>query len=263
MVAAFLMLIVITVVGEFTTVDATEHCVETRYGKIVQEQMPTGFAFLFLSKPTCFPITDQNYPEQQGVSEEFESQTRDPVTLKGNLTVVYHYQEIPALFREKRTPEAAQTQMHSALREAIASATAQFTIAQLFGPARGAFGDSVKAIAQRKAGKSIVFRQVFVSNLHAPPAIENARIIAAKKEQELDAALKQLQIDSANSQGVRIKAEADALRQRLEAQALATSPEVLKLRAAQAMAEGLGNACRGAQTCIIGGSVMDTWRTRP
>ena len=33
-----------------------------------------------------------------------------------------------------------------------------------------------------------------------------------------------------------------------------------QLEAAKAMSNGLAQACRGVQTCVIGGSVMDTWQ---
>jgi regulator of protease activity HflC (stomatin/prohibitin superfamily) len=229
---------------------------------VVNEHVKNGLTPTFTTDLTCFPTTEQNYPLARGETEKFEAQTRDPVTISGQISAVYTFSNIPQLFKEKRNPENAQVQALNALREALGVATQQLSITELYGPGRGAFGDSVKAIAQRKAGAHIQFKQVFINNLHAPAAIEAARISAAKKEQELDQAMKQLQIDSANSRGVIIKAEAEAQRQRLEAQALEQSPEVLKLKVAEAFARGMANACGSATTCILGGSVMDTWKGR-
>lgn len=254
-------LFAITQTACFAVVDSTEHCIETRYGDVTNSHVKTGLTSTITTDLTCFKITDQNYPEGRGETEKFEAQTSDPVTITGQISAVYTYRDIPGLFRDKRTPEAAEVQALNALREALGVATQQRSIQELFGPGRASFGDSVRAIAQRKAGSHIEFKAVFVNNLHAPPAIESARIAAAKKEQELDQAKKQLQIDSANARGMIIKAEADARRQELEAKALSTSPEYLKLKAAEAVAKGLGQVCAKSSTCIIGGSVMDTWKT--
>lgn len=240
-------------------VDSTEHCVETRYGDVVRPYVPPGLTGVLTVDLTCFPVTDMNYPLAQGETEQFEAQTSDPVTITGQISAVYSYRDIPALFKDKRTPDNAQVQALNALREALGVATQQRTIAELFGPGRATFGDSVKAIAQRKAGAHIVFKQVFVNNLHAPQAIEAARIAAARKETELNQALKQLQIDSATATGARIKADAAAYAKQKEAEAMAASPEVLKLRVTEAMANGLARACAGASTCILGGNVIDKW----
>ncbi len=150
----------------------------------------------------------------------------------------------------------------NAIKEAIGAVTTQRTIADVFGAGRATYGDSIKAFAQRKAGPNIVIKSIFINNLKAPKEIETARILAAKKDQERDAALKQLTIDSANAQGTLIKANASAASARLEAQALEQSPAVLKLKTAQAMAAGLGNACAKATTCIIGGTALDKFYVR-
>jgi regulator of protease activity HflC (stomatin/prohibitin superfamily) len=246
-----------------TVVDSTEHCVETRYGKVVNPQMDNGLNATIINDATCFTVTDQNYPANPSDTLHFEAQTADPVTITGTITAVVRFRNVDQLYLEKRTPQAAEQQAVNALNAALAEATQQLKISQLFGEQRGQYSDSVRVIAQRKAGPHIEFKQIFIKSLHAPPAIEQARIGAAQKEQVLDAAIKQLQIDSANARGAVIKAEAEAQRQRLEAQALETSPAVLKLKQAQAMADGIGRACGQATTCIIGGSVMDTWKQPP
>lgn len=254
-----LLVPLIAALAACTTVDQTEHCVGVRYGSVVEKKMETGLNATIFTHARCFSLQEQNYPKEKGQSEAFSAATRDPVELTGNVAAVFQLRNIDALYLEKQSEENATTQMHNALRDAITTATAMFTIDQMFGPHRAAFNDSVKAIAQRKAGENIVFKSIFLTDLQPPKAIADARIVAAKKETELQAAQRQLQIDSATANGVVIRARADAERQRLEAQALAVSPEVLKLRAAQAMAEGLKEMCGRAATCIIGGNVLDKW----
>jgi hypothetical protein len=235
----------------WTAVDSTEHCVETRYGEVVNPKMDNGLTTTVTTSSTCFPLVDQNY------SETFEAQTSDPVTVTGEFAVVIAYRNITKVFTDKRTADAAFNYTIDAVREAIGATTTSSKISDLFGAGRGTYGDSVKARAQRKLGEDILIKQVFIRNLHAPKAIEEARIAAAQKDQVLDAARKQLQIDSAQALGSRIKAEATAFEQRVMAEAMQQSPEVLKLRIAEATANGLKGACAGAATCIIGGTVMD------
>ena len=242
-----------------TTVHQTEQCVETRYGKIVNPHMDNGLNSTVIDVANCFPITDLNYPEKGSEAHDFEASTSDPVVVNGKITVVYSYRNIEQLYLEKRTEEASHVQMLSALNEGITVATSRFTIDQLFGPQRGTFGDSIRAIAQRKAGPNILIKQVFLRDLTPPKSIAEARVNSARKETEYAAARRQLSIDSVNAAAVVLKAQGEATRQRLEAQAIATSPEVLKLRAAEAMAKGMEQICGHATTCIIGGNIMDKW----
>ena len=45
-----------------TKIDQTEYCIETRFGKVVDEHMATGMALTVFSEATCFPLTDVNFP---------------------------------------------------------------------------------------------------------------------------------------------------------------------------------------------------------
>lgn len=253
------LLLALAVLASCTQVDSTEHCVETRYGEVVNKKMSNGLTATITTDATCFLVTDQNYPANVEDTLRFEAQTSDPVTITGQYAVVFTFENIDALFHDKRTPDAAYTQMINAVREAIGAVTTQRSISDVFGAGRATFGDSIRAFAQRKAGNSIHIKSIFINNLHAPPAIEKARIAASVKDQERDAAIKQLQVDSAGAAGVVIKAKAEAEAASLNAQALEKSPAVLQLKMAEAMASGLANACSGAgvQTCIIGGNVID------
>lgn len=253
------MALAVGMLAACTTVDQTEHCVGVQYGKVTEKRMDVGLNLTIFTHARCFSLQAQNYPAAKGQGEAFSAATSDPVEITGKVAAQYQFQNIDQLYLDKQSEDNATTQMHNALRDAITTATAMFTIDQMFGPHRAAFNDSVKAIAQRKAGDNIKFVTIYLTDLQPPPSIAKARVMAAQKESELQGARRQLQIDSAQARGVVIKAEADATRQRLESQALATSPDVLKLRAAQAMAEGLKDICGHASTCIIGGNVLDKW----
>lgn len=255
----FGLLLALVLAAGCTTVHQTEQCVETRYGKVVNARMDNGLNSTIIDVANCFPITDLNYPEGGKDAHGFEASTSDPVLVDGKVSVVYTYTNIEQLYLEKRTEEAAHVQFLSALNEGITVATSKFTIDQLFGAQRAVYGDSIRAIAQRKAGPHIVIKQVFLRDLTPPKTIAEARVNAARKETEYAAARRQLSIDSINAAAVVLKARGDATKAELEARAIATSPEVLKLRAAEAVAEGMKGICSGAATCIIGGNVMDKW----
>ncbi len=240
-----------------TMVDQTEHCVGTRYGKVVENQMDNGLNATILETANCFKTTQQNYPEEAKDWHEFSASTRDPVIIHGKIRAQYHYNEIPKLYLEKRTEGNAEIQMVSALNDAITTAMTKFTMDELFGTRRAELTDSIKAIASRKVGMGIVYDNIFLTDLNPPEAIAAARIQTAAKETQLQAARKQLEIDSVNASAVVLAAKGKSEAARLEAQAIASSPDVLKLRAAEAMAMGLSKACAGASTCIIGGNVLD------
>lgn len=151
----------------------------------------------------------------------------------------------------------AEIQMMSALTSGITDAATKFDLNELFGASRQAFQDSVKAITQRKAGPLIVFDNIYLADLNPPEEISKARVVSAKKETEYQTAQRQRDIDSVSAQGVVLSARGKAEAARLEAQAIASSPDVLRLRGMQAMAEGLSKICAGATTCIVGGTVTD------
>lgn len=252
-----------TILVACTSVDTTEHCVLTRYGRIIEPKMGTGMNFTPLANATCFTMTDRNYPDAGG-KETMEAQTADPITVIGDVSIVYSYDPatVAKLFEDKRTPEAAESEILNAVREGYRNALAGWTVAQIFSGNRSALSDSVKAHIQRKLGDRAVIKQVFIRDIKAPQQIETARIEAAKQAQVLDQAQKQFAIDSVNARGRLMVAEAEAQAKRLEAAAYSGNRELLQLRIAEARARGLAEACKGATTCVIGGSVMDAF-SRP
>lgn len=256
----------VAVLGACTSVDSTEHCVLTRYGNVVKQKMGNGLAFTPFTDATCFSMTDQNFPEGEEEVEVIQAQTADPVTVSGDVAVVWAYDPatIYEVFREKRRPEAVKVEVLNAIREGYRNALAGWTVDRIFSQDRQLLATNVQQQIQSKLGNRAVIKQVFVRNITIPPAIEEARIAAARQAQILDQARKQMQIDSVNSASEVMKAEAASRAKTLEAAAYAENPGLLELERAKAMANGIANACRGAaiQNCVIGGSVLDSWGDR-
>ena len=254
------MLIVLT--AACTRVDVTEHCVMTRYGKVIEEKMETGLRWMPIASAECFPLIEQNWPASD--KEVIEAQTADPVTLSGDVAVVYQYDPatVYEVFMEKRSQFASEVEIRNAIREGYRNAIAGWTVSQIFSSRRASLGDSVHVHIQRKLGDRATIKNVFIRDLRAPDQIEQARILAAQQEQVLDQARKQYQIDSVNSAANVVKAQAEARQAQLLAQAYAANQQLLQLKVAEALAEGLAKACTGTQTCVLGSSVMDMFMTR-
>lgn len=246
-----------------TSVDTTEHCVLTRYGKVVEEKMSNGLNMTVFSDATCFPMTETNFPGNPDSDEKevISAQTKDPITVEGDVAIVYKFDPatIYSVFIEKRSPEAAQAEILNSIREGYRNAISTFTVADLF-ERRSAVADSVKVAIQRKIGKRAVIVNAFVRDIKVPQQIEQARIAATKQAQVLDQAQKQYVIDSVNARANVVKAEGEAKANQLRAQSYSSNAKLLDLEIAKANAEGLAKACNGVNTCVIGGSVMDSWR---
>jgi|GEM_PF-3205835 len=259
---AGLLLLILMMSGSFARVDSTEHCVLTRYGTVVKRKMPTGLNFTPLSEPTCFGMTQRNFPDNEDGKEVIQATTADPVTVEGDVAVTWSYNPgtIYQVFLDKRTPEAAETEVLNAVREGYRNALNAWTVNRIFSAERARLSDDVRRQIQAKLGNRATVHQVFVRDIRIPPQIEQARIEAARQAQVLDRALKQFTIDSVNARAQLLKAEADAQAKELEARSYAANPALLQLESAKAMSQGLSQACRGVQTCVIGGSVMDTWQ---
>ena len=263
--AALVSLLIVGVMMStaFTRVDSTEHCVLTRYGSVLKRKMPTGLNFTPLSEPTCFNMTQHNFPDNPEGKEVIQATTADPVTVEGDVAVTWSYNpgSIYQVFLDKRTPEAAETEVLNALREGYRNALNAWTVNRIFSAQRAQLSEDVRRQIQTKLGNRATIHQVFVRDIRIPPAIEQARIAAAQQAQVLDKAQKQFTIDSVEARGRVMRAEADARAEELEARSYAANPALIQLESAKAMSQGLSQACRGVQTCVIGGSVMDTWKS--
>lgn len=248
-----------------TKVDQTDYCIETRFGKVVNEHMTTGMALTVFSEATCFPLTDVNFPAR-GDTEEIEAQTADPVTVRGDVGVVYAYDpaSVNAVFIAKRTPGAAEIEILNAIREGYRTALAGWTVEDIFSGRRSELSDSVRAHIQRKLGDLAQIKRAYVRDIKIPKTIEDARIGAVAQAQVLDSTLKRFAIDSVAARATVIRAQAEAEATRLRAQAYASNPALVELERSKALAEGIARACSGPQitTCVIGGTVLDAAPTR-
>lgn len=239
-----------------TFVDSTEHCVETRYGEVVNEAMSTGLNFTVMTDATCFSLTDQNFPDD-GEVETIEAVTRspNPVKITGDMAIVYAFDPstVGEVFKAKRSEKAAEVEIYNAMREGYRNALSKWTVADVFSERRALIGDSVKMEIQRKLGQRAIIKQVFVRNLGLPPEIEAARTVAAQQAQRLDQARQQFVIDSTAALSKIITAKADAEAKQLLAQSYSTNASLKEIEVARELAK----ICTGVQTCILGTQVMD------
>lgn len=241
-----------------TTVDQTEHCILTRYGKVVNDKMDNGLSFTPFTTANCFTLRDQNFPDgSSGNKETMEAQTKDPLTVTGDVAIVYAFDpsNIKQIYLEKRSQDQAELQILNAVRDGYRSALAGWTVADIFSAQRAALGDSVKAHIQRKLtdpriGQLAIIKQVFIRDIKVPPQIEQARIASTQQAQKLNQAQQQLAIDSMQSRGAIIKAQGVAEANRLTSLSYQSNPKMLDLEIAKALA-GL---CGQATTCVIGAS---------
>ena len=254
----FGVLLVLAVLG-CATVDETEWCAEMRYGRAVAEGVETGLHGALISDYTCFNMTERIYPDPTEDTETMDGQTADQLTINGDVsvTVALNPSTIAETFRNKRRPDAVDAEIRNAIRSGYRNALAGWTVVDVFSSRRAEFGDSVSAYIQRSLGTMATVNNVFVRDLRVPPQLEQARIGAVTQEQNYIAATRQAQIDSVNAWASIQTLAARAEGERLQAAAYEESPALLELRAAEAMANGLKEACRGTQTCILGGNVMD------
>lgn len=256
---AFALLAAVSLVAACTSVDQTEHCVETRYGKIINDKMDNGLQPTLTTTANCFTLRDQNFPEtvDGGGKEVMEAQTKDPLTVTGDIAIVYAFDpsNIKQIYLEKRSQDQAELQIRNAMRDGYRSALAGWSVADIFSARRAELGDSVKAHIQRKLndpkiGQLAIIKNVFIRDIKVPEQIEAARIASTQQAQKLNQAQQQLAIDSMNARGTVIKAQADAETNRLTSLSYASNPKMLDLEIAKALA-GL---CGQATTCVIGAS---------
>lgn len=241
-----------------TSVDQTEHCVETRYGNVVNERMTEGLNATFFTQATCFSLIDQNFPQSQDEAVTIAAQTgggQDPVTIQGDVAVVFRFDPTTVynLFLEKRSQEAALVEINNAIRDGYRTALAGWTVSSIFSEQRAALGDSVMAHIQRKLGDRAVITQVFVRDIAMPPAIEEARTRSAQQAQVLSQARQQYTIDSVNAASALMRSQAQATATRATAAAYEINPRLLDLEIAKEMAK----LCGAATTCVLGASTTE------
>lgn len=263
-----------------TSVDDTEHCVKTRFGRVVDEHMGSGINNMMLHDATCFDMTDQNFPEN-GEATAMEAQTNDPVTVTGDVSVIFAYdpESVFQVFLDKRSEASAHLEVSNAIRSGYRNAIAGWSVDDIFSERRSELGESVRreiqALLQATDSSGTPYQRatiktVFVRDIQIPQRIEDARVEATRQQQVLDQAQQQFVIDSVNARALVLGAEAEAEAVTLQAAAYAANPALLQLEMARAYANGLAGICTArtinpdgrvletvAANCIVGGSIAD------
>lgn len=249
-------------------VDQTEYCVKTQYGNVTDKDLKPGLVNTMApgTELTCFSMTDQNFPEKHNDDSTstlvMDVQTgggEQPLTIQVEVSGVYAFDPTTVydVFLAKRSETKAEVEVFNSIQEGTRAAFGQWTVNEIFSGQRADLSDSLKVHIQRKLGTRAMMKNVFVKKITLPAVIEQARIASAQQAQILAKAQQQFVIDSQNARGVIMKAEADARANQLRGTSYQSNVKLLDLEIAKVWAEGLGNACRTAQTCIIGGQVMD------
>lgn len=246
------MVAVVGLLAACTQVHQTERCIGTRYGKVVEEKMDVGMNTTIFESATCFNLTDQNYPADAGGKETMDAQTKDPMTVSGDIAIVYSFDpnSVYNVFLEKRSESAAEIQIVNAIRDGYRSAVAGWSIADISSARRANLGDSVKKHIQDKLGALATIKQVFIRDIRVPKAIEESRIASTRQSLVYTQAQQQPAIDSMQARGQIIRAQANAESNRLTSLSYASNPKMLDLEIAKALA-GL---CGKSTTCVIGAS---------
>lgn len=278
--AVVMAILALFTVAACVSVDDTEHCVKTRFGRVVDPHMSSGFNQLMLHDATCFDMTDQNFPAD-GEATAMEAQTNDPVTVTGDVSVIFAYdpESVFQVFLDKRSEASALLEVNNAIRSGYRNAIAGWSVDDIFSERRSELGESVREeiqallLATDSSGtpyQRAVIKTVFVRGIQIPARIEEARVEATRQQQVLDQAQSQFVIDSVNARALVLGAEAEAEAVVLQAAAYASNPALLQLEIARAYAEGLAGICTArtimadgrvvetvAANCIVGGSIAD------
>lgn len=253
-------------VSNFSKIDATQHCVETRFGKVVNPKMSDGLQLTITTTPNCFPTTQQQFPAghlvgDTAAAEHIEFLTRDSVMVSMDIALNWKYTNVNDAFMTRRSHEAVLSELSNAIRSGAREAGATVGLSDFFGAKRAGMDIVFQEAFNRQMSKYAHIEKVYVRHIGLPNSISQAWLATQTSQAQQKQAIAQFITDSLNARRTVITAQAGAEKMRLENQAMAVSPAVIQLRIAETMAQGMAKVCSGAQTCILGGSVMDTWKS--
>ncbi len=262
----FALVVLIVGLSSFEKVDATEHCVKTRWGRVITPKVENGLTSTVAAELTCFPLTQQQFPGgtvtgEEAASETVEFLTRDSIMMSAEIALNWKYVNVDSAFTTRRSHDAVLSEMANAVRSGARDAGATIGLKDLMGANRAGLDEVFRKAINMQMSDYALIEKVYIRKVQIPANIQQLWTQTIAMTAEQTKARAQFLTDSLNARSIIIKAEADARKTELETRALATSPEVLRLRMAEAMASGLAKVCSGASTCIIGGSVMDTWKS--
>jgi hypothetical protein len=242
-------------------VDETEHCVVTRYGAVTEEKAAAGLNSVMFSDLSCLPLTQQAFPAGEGgedaPSEQVAVITADSVALTFDVAMDWHYVDAFKAFTVKRSHERVLQELSNGLRSGARDAGATISMASLFGAARAGLDEVLREAVQKQLGAYLAVDRIYIRGISMPEGIQKAWAAAATARAGQQQAKDQFVSDSLNIRRTLMAAEADARKTELANRAILSIP--VEVRVATEMAKGLASVCAKASTCILGGSVMDTW----
>lgn len=250
-------LLLLVVAAACTSVSENEHCIETRYGKVVSERMPNGLNGTFMTDATCFPLTDQQYPGEGGAAQ-FTAMAKDSILVTGQFTWVWAHNpvEIVKLYRAKGDRDRAEAEIEQGALTGLQNAVVKFTSSEL-NQKPELLDQEVRAAIDRVQQGRAITKRVFVRNVLPPQPILAARQAAQLADQNLVTAQKQNIADSVKARSRVYDAQATAEAKRLEAQSYSQSPALMEMEVRKAAAAALANVCGQATTCILGASTLE------
>lgn len=254
--------VAVSALGGCAFIDATEHCVQTRYGKVTEEKVAPGIEGAFFVDHTCFSMTDQNYPEGEAEKEVVDGVTNDKLPVTVDLAVVWRYdpETIYQVFLEKRSPDRVKVELINAIREGARSTLAAWTVDDLIGPKRAELGTEMANQMNVKLGDIAEVAEVYVRNVGLPEQITAQQLARIQAQRERDTAIDIFKRDSINAFNREYQAQVDASIRELQARVYDESPAQLSLDIAKTQAEALAKIFATCQSqCIIGGSVADAF----
>lgn len=243
-------------VSNFEKVDATERCIETRWGKVVNPNVENGLVSTITTDLTCFTLT-----EMQTDGEKVQFLTRDSVMVGIELGLNLKYNDAFKAFETRRSHDAVMAEVANAVRSGARDAGATIGIGDLMGAKRATLDETFREAINNQLGDYITVVKVYPREIIIPPAIQQTFTATIAQQAEQQKARAAFVTDSLNALRVVITARANAEATRLAAQAMAVSPAVLKFRSDSVIAAGMREICGKATTCIIGGTVADRFLT--
>lgn len=234
------------------SVDETEHCVATRYGAVIDEKVTPGLSSVMFSDLTCLPLTQQvTDPEMVTLF------TKDSVQVGVDLSYEWRYSDAGAAWKDKRSHEMVVAALTKASSTAARNSMSTIAMADLFSSARSSIDEKFHKALTEEVPPYVVIGKVYVQKVEPPRGIVQAWTAAAASRAKQQEARDGFIADSLRIRRELMEADASARKTRLENEAILAVP--MQVRVAAEYARGLANVCAKATTCILGGSVMDTW----
>ena len=247
-------------------VDATEHCVQTRFGKVTNMKVENGPTLVVISDLTCFPLTQQQFPGgtvrgEESAGETVEFLTRDSIMMKSNVAILWKYTDVGNAFETRRAHDAVLSELSNSVRAGVRDAGATIGLTDLMGAKRAGLDEVLREAINKQMSDYVTIEKVYIRQVDIPANIQSLWTATLSQQAKQAEARAAYITDSLNARRTVINAEAAAEATRLTAQAMAVSPAVLKFRSDSVLAAGMKEICGRATTCIVGGTVADKFLT--